>query len=211
MATISHEVTPDALPYYDQGYERPEVREMVNQLIDEETKRYRGSKKYLEHLPPVVLDKFLTPILKNEFDRINKRQPMDLLSMKRYELPLPSTVQKNDLTAWQEAVNNSFSQLEHQATRICNLELLSTYGSQSWRLHNDTIAEMVQEQQKKLLEIRKEIQQINWQRKSDQISAGRDLRSLEESWNGLVSKNYEIERACADLEAEIENIKMAAS
>lgn len=31
------------------------------------------------------------------------------------------------------------------------------------------------------------------------------------SWNGLVSKNYEIERACADLEAEIENIKMAAS
>lgn len=31
----------------------------VNQLIDEETKRYRGSKKYLEHLPPVVYDKFL--------------------------------------------------------------------------------------------------------------------------------------------------------
>ncbi|CAB3978094.1 Pre-mRNA-splicing factor SPF27 [Paramuricea clavata] len=129
MAVASHEVTPDALPYYDQGYEEPEVREMVNQLIDEETRRYRGSKKYLEHLPPVVYDKFLTPVLKNEFDRISKRQPMDLLSMKRYELPLPPTAQKNDLTAWQEAVDNSSAQLEHQATRICNLELLSTYGA----------------------------------------------------------------------------------
>ena len=29
MAATSHEVTPDALPYYDQGYEEPEVREMV--------------------------------------------------------------------------------------------------------------------------------------------------------------------------------------
>lgn len=29
MAAASHEVTPDALPYYDQGYEEPEVREMV--------------------------------------------------------------------------------------------------------------------------------------------------------------------------------------
>ena len=29
MAVASHEVTPDALPYYDQGYEEHEVREMV--------------------------------------------------------------------------------------------------------------------------------------------------------------------------------------
>ena len=29
MAAARHEVTPDALPYYDQGYEEPEVREMV--------------------------------------------------------------------------------------------------------------------------------------------------------------------------------------
>ena len=36
----------------------------VNQLIDEETRRYRGSKKYLEHLPPVEYDKFLVRTLK---------------------------------------------------------------------------------------------------------------------------------------------------
>ncbi|CAB3978093.1 pre-mRNA-splicing factor SPF27-like [Paramuricea clavata] len=69
---------------------------------------------------------------------------------------------------------------------------------------------MLHEQQKKLLDIRKEIQQINWQRKSEQITAGKDLRNLEQSWIGLVSKNYEIERACADLEAEIEKMQTEA-
>ena len=35
----------------------------------------------------------------------------------RYELPLPPAAQKNDLNAWQESVDNSMAQLEHQATR----------------------------------------------------------------------------------------------
>ena len=35
----------------------------------------------------------------------------------RYELPQPSAAQKNDLGAWQDAVDNSRAQLEHQAGR----------------------------------------------------------------------------------------------
>ena len=35
----------------------------------------------------------------------------------RYELPQPGTAQKNDLAAWQEAVDNSMAQLEHQVGR----------------------------------------------------------------------------------------------
>ena len=113
----------------------------------------------------------------------------------RYELPQPSAAQKNDAGAWQECVDNSMSQLEHQANRyvrvcvcvcvcvsvcaracvsvsvcacvclclcvcicacmcvctcvymscvyvwnaiyrILNLELLSNYSSNEWKLHN---------------------------------------------------------------------------
>ncbi|RMX54640.1 hypothetical protein pdam_00018671 [Pocillopora damicornis] len=108
MAAI-HEVAPDALPYYDQGYDDPGVREMVNQLVEEETRRYRPTKNYLDFLATPDFEAFETPILKKEFERISKRQPMDLLSMK--------------------------------------------------------------------------------------------------SWVGLVTKNYEIERACAELEAELERLK----
>ena len=37
--------------------------------------------------------------------------------MCRYELPQPGAAQKNDVAAWQESVDNSLAQLEHQAGR----------------------------------------------------------------------------------------------
>lgn len=55
----------------------------------------------------------------------------------RYELPAPSSGQKNDITAWQECVNNSMAQLEHQAVRIENLELMSQYGCNAWKVYNE--------------------------------------------------------------------------
>ncbi|CAH3162670.1 unnamed protein product [Porites evermanni] len=203
----THEVAPDALPYFDQGYDDPGVREMVNQLVEEETRRYRPTKNYLDFLPTPDYDAFETPVLKKEFERISKRQAMELLSMKRYELPQPTANQKHDITSWTEAVDNSMAQLEHQAERIENLELLSQYGGAAWKIHNETLTRILAQQQKKLMDIKKEIQEINWQRKTEQTKAGEQLQHLEQSWVGLVSKNYEIERACAELEAEIERLK----
>lgn len=43
--------------------------------------------------------------------------------MCRYELPQPGAAQKNDVAAWQESVDNSMAQLEHQAGR-CGLSIL---------------------------------------------------------------------------------------
>ena len=92
---------------------------------------------------------------------------------------------------------------------------------------------------------RKKVQEVNWQRKSEQTRAGETLKNLEErlalshvyrtpfkinvivrsngnrlirmpnksithfhcSWVGFVSKNYEIERACVDLENEIQELE----
>lgn len=58
-------------------------------------------------------------------------------SVFRYELPAPSAGQKNDITAWQECVNNSMAQLEHQAVRIENLDLMSQYGTNAWKVYNE--------------------------------------------------------------------------
>jgi len=206
-ALMSHEVVPDALPYVDQGYDEPGVREMVNQLIEEETKRYRPTKNYLEFLGAPILTSFETEVMKNEFERISNRQPMELLSMKRYELPQPSANQKTDLSSWTEALKNSMAQLEHQAERVANLELLSQYGVNAWRQHCDLLQQMLDAQQKKHADLKRRIQEVNWERKTEQKKAGTELQRLEESWIGFVSKNYEIERACADVEGEVENLK----
>lgn len=51
---------------------------------------------------------------------------------------------------------------------------------------------------------RKEIQEINWERKVMQIKGGEQLKKLEAEWVGLVSKNYEIEQACVLLESQVQ-------
>lgn len=40
-----------------------------------------------------------------------------------------------------------------------------------------------------------------------QMQGGEKLRSLEAMWVGLVSKNYEIEQACVQLEKEISEMQ----
>ncbi|KAG8229027.1 hypothetical protein J437_LFUL007582 [Ladona fulva] len=202
---MAGEVVVDALPYIDQGYDEPGVREAALAMVEEETRRYRPTKNYLEHIPSLNLTAFETEIMRTEFERMQQRQPMDVLSMKRYELPPPPAGKLSDIAAWVECVDNSMAQLEHQATRICNLELMLEYGCEAWKSYLTVLAKLSTQVQKQLQAIKKMIQETNWERKSMQTTGGERLRALEASWVGLVSKNYEIEQACAQMEKELSN------
>ncbi|XP_069801164.1 pre-mRNA-splicing factor SPF27 [Dendropsophus ebraccatus] len=204
---VAGDVVVDALPYFDQGYDAPGVREAAAALVEEETRRYRPTKNYLSYLPTPDYSAFETEIMRNEFERLAARQPLELLSMKRYELPAPSSGQRNDITAWQECVNNSMAQLEHQAVRIENLEIMSQHGCNAWRVYNENLVRMIESAQKDLQKLRKRIQDLNWQRKNSQLTSGAKLREMESTWVSLVSKNYEIERAIVQLENEINQLK----
>ena len=103
-------VVIDALPYYDQGYEDPGVRDHAVALIQEEMLLYKPNTDYLQHLA-LPDNRFESPILKNEMERINNNQPMDTINMKRYELPEPATGLKADVDAWRLSVENSHSQV----------------------------------------------------------------------------------------------------
>ncbi|EEB15271.1 conserved hypothetical protein [Pediculus humanus corporis] len=203
----ANDVIVDALPYIDQGYDEPGVREAALSMVEEETRRYRPTKNYLEHLPPLNLTSFETKIMRNENERMQQRLPMEVLSMRRYELPLPPPGKLTDMSAWAECVDNSLSQLEHQATRVDNLELMLEYGCEAWRSYLEFLVNEVSCAQKKLQDIRKEIQEINWDRKSSQTSGGEKLINLEATWVQLVSKNYDIEQAIVNLETELAQLE----
>ena len=70
--------------------------------------------------------------------------------MKRYELPQPPAGKMTDVAAWQECVDNSQAQLEHQALRILNLEMMADYGIPAWKTYNDTLVSMIDAAQKQL-------------------------------------------------------------
>lgn len=193
----------DALPYIDHGYSEPGVREAALALVDEEMRRYRPTKNYLQHLPAVDTSRLLTPLISAEFQRLSVRQPMDVLSMRRYELPTPPSAKLTDISAWNECVDNSWAQLQQQNTRLDNLQLLMEFGSEAWREHNKLTSAALADWQKRLAHVKHQVQQVNWTRKQAQLAAGDQLQQLEASWVQLVGKNYDIEQACARLEAQV--------
>lgn len=172
-------------------------------MVEEECRRYKPTKNYLEHLGPMDTPAFETELMRNELERIQNRLPMEGLSMKRYELPPPPPGKLSEVGAWTESVRNSMAQLEHQSVRAINLELMMDYGCDAWKANLEVLTALQAKAQAQLQELRKEIQEVNWQRKSKQMQAGEKLRALEAHWVLLVSKNYEIEQACAGLEEEI--------
>lgn len=204
---MANEVIVDALPYIDHGYDEPGVREAALAMVEEETRRYRPTKNYLDHLPPLNLTSFETDLMRTEFERLSNRQAMDTLSMKRYELPTPPPGKMTDVQAWSECVDNSQAQLEHQRTRIMNLDLMLEYGGESWKIYNEVLQDMLNKTQSQLADVKKNIQEINWSRKNQQTQVGERLKQLESNWVGLVSKNYEIEQAVINMEYEYQMLK----
>ncbi|KAL5262244.1 hypothetical protein ACHWQZ_G007835 [Mnemiopsis leidyi] len=201
------QVLIDALPYTDEGYEDEKVRESAARLIEEEVKRYHSTKNYLEHMPGNLHEKWETPVMRTMFERLDARQPNEMLSMKRCELPQPPPGQKHDVSAWLSAVSNSRAQLEHQDVRLGNLELLKEYGCNSWTLYLQQLQRLSESQQAKLHALRQNIQDTNWARKREHTEAGNMLHKLEGEWLELVGKNYAVERACAELETEVEKLE----
>ena len=86
-------------------------------------------------------------------------------------------------------MENSGAQLEHQRTRIMNLDLMLDYGAESWKQYNEVLQDMLNRiqvgntnakesnvrnhklfsiAQAQLAEVKKAIQEVNWSRKNQQ-------------------------------------------
>jgi pre-mRNA-splicing factor SPF27 len=116
---------------------------------------------------------------------------------------MPTKEKKHDVAAWKSAVDNAHAQVEHQRNRARNLELMSMYGTQAWKMRGGQLENVEKAAQAQFQALQEAIQEVNWDRKTEQERHGEELHTLETQWGALVSKNFEIERACAELEAQI--------
>lgn len=196
----------DALPYADKDYEYPGVKEAVQAMVEAEKHTFVPDfEKYLAHLPPMPeLNTLNSAFLEAEMTRIKKNKKMKSMDMSRLNIPKPDKSSANDVAAWTSAVENAQAQLVHMKNRIDNVELFAQYGPQLWKQHVLDLKRIEETCQKDLQALNDTVQEINWQRKTEQEATGAELYELETKWGGLVSKTYEIECACKALEAEIE-------
>ena len=143
-----------------------------------------------------------TTLLQADWMRVCDGAPMSKIDTSRYQLEPPPSSAQNDAEAWQRAVDNAKAQLENQATRLVNLELLQQHGAQVWVAQCNSLEASATQLEKTEQEVTLQIEFLNRKRKADQLGAAQPLHAMEDEWVGLVKKNLEIEAQTLKLEAE---------
>eukprot|EP00890_Picochlorum_soloecismus_P006483 jgi/Picsp_1/6836/NSC_04173-R1_breast carcinoma amplified sequence 2 len=201
----------DALPYVDDV--TPEQKKEIQDMIEEEMRNMNKTTSDYESELPTVPD-FRTrsggggTMLESEIKRVSSAtgQPTavdDGLDLERYSLPRPSDKDKDDVESWVKAIENVMAQLEHQQTRIINLQLLLKHGPNTWRAYNEGLSSLLNTIDHELQVIRGDCNHINRERKMEQLAAGKEIADASAMYTHLVEKNRVLTAEITRLEEKI--------
>ena len=129
---------------------------------------------------------------------------MEQIDLKRYQLVDP---QGTGAPEWKAAVDNGLAQVQHQAVRVENLDLLGEHGPMAWRMYNSYVEGVHAGVKRELDATKVEIEAVNKKRKLAQTQGGGKVRELEMQWDELSRKNIQIDAAVQRLDAEIEKLE----
>lgn len=131
--------------------------------------------------------------------------------MKRYEdLDAPeNTTPTSDeerpelLQRWNKALKQAYTSSEYVQGRLTQLGLLEKFGKNAWLVGNSQLEDILKGIEAELADLRKQQEEAEMLRQSQQNNASGEIKTLEETWKKGVGRVLETEVAAEGLKLQI--------
>eukprot|EP01060_Flectonema_neradi_P007697 TRINITY_DN15404_c0_g1_i2.p1 TRINITY_DN15404_c0_g1~~TRINITY_DN15404_c0_g1_i2.p1 ORF type:complete len:203 (+),score=37.00 TRINITY_DN15404_c0_g1_i2:49-657(+) len=193
----------DALPYIDAPPSQ-EMRTYIEGLIEEEMSRFEPG-DYLLDMPMPHVE--VSTMIKDEMERVAAGRACVPLDRSRFDLSHPAKEDENNAMAWNKCIANAKAQYNHQIIRQQNLDLLSTYGKDTWLETNKNIIAMGNQLDTEIEAAKKKIQELNQYRRHKQKRAASRLNQHEAQSKDYLMRNALLETELHRLDHEIKRTR----
>ena len=186
------------------------TREAISRLIESEVS---AESKNVEHtsLPPLYQPRF-SAIVEEELKRVGDvtnadgstkpREKLKAIDLSRYEALDPPSANASD-EQWSRALQQAKISDSYLYERAINLGLLEKFGKNSWLIGNSTLEDINARLQSELVDVRRQLEEVESQRQAKQASIGGELTALEDSWREGIERMLATKAAAEKLRLEL--------
>lgn len=133
------------------------------------------------------------------------------VDMKRYEdLDAPENTNPTSdedrpelLAKWNHALKQAYTSSGHVDSRLTQLGLLERFGKNAWLVGNSQLEDVLKRIETELAGVRKQQEEVEAQRRSQQEGVHGEIKTLEETWKKGVGRVLETEVAAEGLKQQI--------
>ncbi|USP78961.1 hypothetical protein yc1106_06235 [Curvularia clavata] len=130
------------------------------------------------------------------------------IDLKRYQdLDAPEDTTDEDrpelLQRWSKALKQAYTSSEYVQSRLTQLGLLEKFGKNAWLVGNSQLEDILKGIEAELADLRKQQEETEMMRRSQQDSVSGEIKTLEETWKKGLGRVLETEVAAEGLKQQI--------
>ena len=141
----------------------------------------------------------------------NPASKLSGIDLKRYEdLDAPENTNPTSdedrpelLEKWNRALKQAYISSEYVQGRLTQLGLLEKFGKNAWLVGNSQLEDILKDIETELAHVRKQHEEVETLRRSQQESVHGEIKTLEETWKKGVGRVLETEVAVEGLKQQI--------
>ncbi|KAF2258934.1 hypothetical protein CC78DRAFT_537436 [Lojkania enalia] len=204
----------DSLPYVDAPPD-PASLAAAKALIDADVKTAGVDAAQLHPalIPAALYTPQFTDALQHEHARLQAHPSSKLsaIDLKRYEdleAP-PNTSPTSDedrpelLERWIQVLKRAYTSSEYLNARVTELGLLEKFGKNAWLIGNAQLEDILKAIETDLASVKKQQEEVDALRRSQQESVGGEIKALEETWRTGVERMLATQVAVEGLKRQI--------